>query len=303
METPVVLLVFNRPELTRRVLNAIAVAAPRRLLVVADGPRVEVPEDRANCSAVRALIEEVHWDCEVLKNYSGDNLGCRKRIQSGLAWAFEIEPELIIIEDDCLAHPSFFSFCEQLLAIYRDDERVMMITGLNYLLDRAPVKESYLFSRYFAVWGWASWRRAWSKYDPLMAYWPKYKEQKQLEAFYQQNYVREHLAGLFDEVYSGSIDTWDMQWFYSCLFNNGLCAVPRVNLVSNIGYFGSHSRGKSLHHDMPTFGLDADALVHPRHVFANQLYDATFFRSEFGSRDGHSFKESLRRLVRRKGWA
>ena len=132
--TPIVFLIFNRPETTQQVFDAIRQAQPQTLLVVADGPRNDRPEDVDNCRATRAILEQVDWDCEVLTNYSDLNLGCRKRISSGLTWAFEQVEEAIILEDDCLPDPSFFQYCQELLDYYRQDDRIMTISGDNFQL-------------------------------------------------------------------------------------------------------------------------------------------------------------------------
>ena len=115
IRTPVAFLVFNRPDTTERVFEAIRLARPPKLLVVADGPRAHRPDDDTKCQATRAIIERVDWPCEVLKNYSEANLGCRTRVSSGLDWVFSTVEEAIILEDDCLPHPTFFRFCEELL--------------------------------------------------------------------------------------------------------------------------------------------------------------------------------------------
>src|SRR5262245_26909140 len=132
MRTPVAFIVFNRPDLTERVFAEIARARPPKLLVVADGPRPDVAGEAEKCVATRAIIDRVDWQCDVLTNYSDRNLGCGRRPSSGLRWVFEQVEEAIILEDDCLPHPTFFQFCEELLERYRDDKRVMHISGNNY---------------------------------------------------------------------------------------------------------------------------------------------------------------------------
>ena len=169
---PVAFLIFNRPELTRKVFASIAQARPSKLLVVADGPREDVSDDEENCSEARATIDRIDWDCEVLTNYSSVNMGCRARISTGLEWVFKNVEEAIILEDDCIPHPTFFRFCKELLARYRDDQRVMMISGNNFQMGRKWTPCSYYFSRFFHCWGWATWRRAWKHYDIDMGLWP-----------------------------------------------------------------------------------------------------------------------------------
>lgn len=278
LKTPVAFIIFNRPDTTARVFEEIRRARPPKLLVVADGPRLNRPGEAEKVAATRAIVEQVDWPCQVLKNYAETNLGCKQRVSSGLDWVFQTVEEAIILEDDCLPHPTFFRFCEELLEKYRDDERVMMIAGTNYLL-KIDIPESYLFSRYFAIWGWASWRRAWQKYDLHLTDWETLKAQKHIHYFYPQRYVAEYFTWAFDIAYRGQIDTWDIQWFYSCLFNNGLSVVPHVNLISNIGIEGTHTENTKGHPNfcMPTFELDIEHLRHPSQVFANAAYDHALF--------------------------
>jgi hypothetical protein len=278
LKTPVALLLFNRPETTRRVFEAVRRARPARLLVVADGPRKDRPGEGDLCAAVRAVVDGIDWPCEVLKEYSECNLGCRNRVSSGLDWVFKVAEEAIILEDDCLPHPDFFRFCEALLERYREDDRVVMIGGTNYLRDKLDIRESFCFSRYFAIWGWATWRRAWAHFDLAMRDWPELKRQGQLNGFYRQSFVRKHLAAMFDLAYLGKLDTWDVQWFYSCLFNNGLSVVPRRNLISNIGLDGTHTSRDISNHNFPVFGMEPGELVFPGMVFPNRSYDEEFFR-------------------------
>lgn len=281
LKTPVAFIIFNRPDTTEKVFDAIRQAKPPKLLVVADGPRVDRPGEVEKCVAVRAIIDRVDWDCKVFKNYSDVNMGCKRRVSSGLDWVFDTVEESIILEDDCLPHSTFFRFCEELLKKYRNDERVMMISGTNYLLDKLEIDESYIFSSYFAIWGWASWRRAWAKYDINMSNWEILRVQAQLKSLYYQKYMRRYISSAFDAAYKNKIDTWDVQWFYTCLFNNGLCIVPKVNLISNIGLNGTHTRGDKSNNFLPVYDLEIEKLKHPSLIFANKLYDYELYKSKF----------------------
>ena len=277
-QAPVALLVFNRPDCTRQVFAAVRAARPPKLLVVADGPRASHATDDADCREVRRIIEGgVDWPCEVLTNFAPANLGCRQRVASGLDWVFEQVEEAIILEDDCLPAPAFFPFCDQMLARFREDERVMMIGGTNYLLDEMKLAESYFFSRYFAIWGWATWRRAWRQYDRQMAGWPALRDAGQLWAFYSQEFMVQYMTRLFDCALQPACDTWDIQWFYSCLFNHGLAIVPRVNLVSNLGVVGTHTGEDQSNNFLPVFPFDAANLRHPLKLHPNHGYDTALY--------------------------
>ncbi|MBD1835874.1 glycosyltransferase family 2 protein [Cyanobacteria bacterium FACHB-472] len=237
MKTPVALLIFKRPETTEKVFEAIRQAKPPKLLVVADGPRADKPGEAEQCAAARAIIDRVDWDCEVLKNYSDVNLGCGLRPATGITWVFEQVEEAIIFEDDCLPHPTFFQFCEELLSKYRDDERVMAIAGTSLVGEWRSPLQSYYFSQFGGNWGWASWRRAWKFFDYNIKLFPQL-----LEAQFLENYLREpkyylYWKKLFQEIYESSDRScWDYQWLLACWMQNGLRICPEVNLVTNIGF-------------------------------------------------------------------
>jgi hypothetical protein len=241
MQTPVALIIFKRPETTKRVFEVIRQVKPPKLLLIADGPRKDKPDEAEKCSATRAIIEKVDWDCEVLKNYSNINLGCGKCPAMGITWVFEQVEEAIILEDDCVPHPTFFRFCEELLKRYRDDERIMIISGNNFQFGRQRTEHSYYFSRYTHSWGWATWRRAWEYYDFEMKLWPKIRDSELLKYILEEPSALKYWTRIFQQIYEKKITSaWDYQWTFACWLQNGLTILPNVNLVSNIG-FGTES--------------------------------------------------------------
>jgi hypothetical protein len=236
ISAPVTLIIFNRPETTKRVFAEIAKARPTKLLVIADGPRTNHPDDVEKCAAARAIIDGVDWDCEVLTNYSDVNMGCKRRISSGLDWVFDTVEEAIILEDDCLPDPTFFRFCEELLEKYRNDERIAMISGDNFQFGRKRTGYSYYFSRYPHIWGWATWRRAWKNYDVKMQLWPEIRDGGWLKDLLGDIKSEWYWRYIFENTYKGKVDTWDYQWVFACWIQSSLTVIPNVNLVSNIGF-------------------------------------------------------------------
>jgi len=234
LNIPVAFLIFNRPGVTRRVFAEIARARPKRLLIVADGPRSA--DEVEKCAAARSVIDQVDWDCEVLTNFSDVNLGCKRRVSSGLDWVFEQCDSAIVLEDDCLPNHTFFPYCAELLEKYRNDERVMMVSGNNFQFGRERGPYSYYFSCYAHIWGWASWRRAWRHYDVGMSRWPALREASWLQSLFDDTAAVCYWEETLDRSYSGHIDSWDIQWVFTCLAHNGLTVSPNVNLVSNIGF-------------------------------------------------------------------
>ncbi|MBD2363125.1 glycosyltransferase family 2 protein [Anabaena minutissima FACHB-250] len=237
MKTPVAFLIFNRPDTTQKVFEAIRQAKPPKLLVVADGPRSDHAGEAEKCAAARAIIDGVDWECEVLKNYSDINLGCKKKVSTGIDWVFQQVEEAIILEDDCLPHSSFFSFCEEMLGHYRNDNRVMHISGCNYGIIGSVPEHSYYFSKATGIWGWATWKRAWKWNDVDISFWPDLLKQTKLlhGAFSIRNELKIRLNN-WKNVYYGNINTWDYSWHLSCICQGGLSIKPNQNLISNIGF-------------------------------------------------------------------
>jgi len=216
--------------------------------VIADGPRADKPGEAEKCAQVKAIIDRVDWDCEVLKNYSDENLGCKMRPASGLDWVFDTVEEAIILEDDCLPHPTFFRYCQELLDYYRNDNRIMMISGNNFQFGRKRTDYSYYFSKFPHIWGWASWRRAWKYYDIQMTLWPEVRKGKWLQDILKSDKAVTYWTKIFDVAYKNQIDAWDYQWTFACWIQNGLSILPNINLVSNIGFRpdATHTKGESI---------------------------------------------------------
>jgi hypothetical protein len=240
LKTPVVLLVFKRPDTTKKVFEAIRSAKPSQLLLIADGPRCDRPEEVEKCAATRAIIDRVDWDCEVLKNYADTNLGCGKRVATGLDWVFENVEEAIILEDDCVPHPTFFRFCEELLERYRYDERIFSISGQNFQFGRNQTSDSYYFSHFNHSWGWASWRRAWKYFDFDMKCWPEVNQKNLLNSVLSDSKTVKDWTRIFQLTYENHANIWDYQWRLAMWMQSGLSVLPHVDLVSNIG-FGKNS--------------------------------------------------------------
>lgn len=264
---PVAFFIFNRPEHTAKVFARIRNARPQTLLVIADGPRRTHQDDVKKCYAARNIINTIDWDCDVRTNFSEKNLGCKIRVSTGLDWVFTNYPEAIILEDDCLPDISFFRYCAELLDLYRNDERVVSISGDNFQRGLRRTHYSYYFSRHPHVWGWGSWRRVWRHYDVEMKTWPAKRAQGWLKSKFENSRMAQYWSDTFDAVYQGKIDTWDHQWTYNCWQLGGVAALPEVNLISNIGFGhdATHTRRKGRFSAIDTGRLDFP-LSHPPSV-------------------------------------
>lgn len=279
--TPVVILIFRRPDLTACVFDAIRQAQPSTLLVVADGPRND--QENKLCEAARKVTEQVDWNCEVLRNYSETNLGCRDRVSSGLDWVFSQVESAIILEDDCVPHPSFFTFCDTLLSDYWDDERVWVISGDNFQDGNWRGDGSYYFSRYNHCWGWATWRRAWQHYDSELKGWPTLKASGLLSSIFEDPLEQKYWSRIWDTLYTqNQPDSWAYRWKFTCMSNSGLTILPNTNLVSNIGFRsdGTHTLNSSPWNNMSTASIGE--LKHPSFIVRDAVADSYTFSHVFG---------------------
>jgi len=298
MRSAVLFLVFNRPETTKKVFAAIRAAKPPKLYIAADGPRSDRPSDKEACKKVRAIATAVDWPCEVKTLFREHNLGCKMGVSTGINWFFENEEEGIILEDDVLPLPSFFPYCDELLAKYRDNDRVWMISGSNLISDQIDPQTSYFFSRNALIWGWASWRRAWQYYDVHLQDWPQLKQEEWLgRVFANQPLLISHWTYLFNELYAGKRNTWDYQCAYTCWRIGALTITPAENLTENLG-FGENATHTSS--QKPAF-LDRALpknlifpLRHPNEVVVNESADALVFKQVHGI----SLKNAIKRLIK-----
>jgi hypothetical protein len=296
---PVLLIIFNRPEMTRRALEAISRAKPETLLVVADGARF--PEEVGRCEQARELIKSVDWECDVRTDFSDINLGCGIRVCTGIDWAMSQFEELIILEDDCVPSASFFKFCEELLDYYRNDERVMHISGNNFQQGIKRTEHSYYFSKVTHAWGWATWKRAWEHFDWEMKSWPEFKSEGLLESWCDDEYELKYWTDIFDETYAGAPDIWDYRWNYACLSQNGLSLIPSKNLVTNVGtgLDATHTQGEAHFMNLPT--EEINQINHPPFVVRHKAADGYTFAHNFGGdglRQAHALPARLKKKLR-----
>jgi hypothetical protein len=219
------------------VFEAIRAAKPQRLFVAADGPRADRSDEAERCRQVRKIATAVDWPCEVQTLFRQHNLGCRRAVSSAIDWFFAHVEEGIVLEDDCLPDPSFFAYCGELLIHYRDDPRVMAISGDNFVSAHWRPQESYYFSLFPHIWGWASWRRAWACYDVNLADWPAQRDAGLIKRMFANSPdAQTYWTDVLNRTARGEIDTWDYQWVFATWKRGALGCLPAVNLVSNIGF-------------------------------------------------------------------
>lgn len=255
--TPILLIIFNRPRETEKVFEAIRKIKPLELFIAADGPRKGNESDLGECAQVRRIVDAIDWPCRVETLFQKENLGCGLGVATAINWFFERVKQGIILEDDCVPDQSFFRFCQELLTYYRDNTKVMHISGNNFQYGKRRGRASYYFSSYTHNWGWATWRRAWKVYD--------------------FNCVPEEMRQ----------SNWDYQWMMSVRKHKGLAVLPNINLVSNIGFSNdaTHTKEYSHYSNLPTRSIEFP-LIHPKIIIRNWQADFFTYRDLFGGTVG-----------------
>ena len=286
MKNPILFLVFNRPHTTSKVFEKICQAKPPRLYVAGDGPRKNYSGEEKKVNQVRDISTRIDWPCELKTLFRDKNLGCKKGVGEAISWFFEHEEQGIILEDDCVPHLDFFTFCENLLDRYSKEYKVTTITGSNFQSNKRRGDASYYFSKYNHCWGWASWRRSWKNYDGEIKFWPRLKDSKDWQDLITDNVERRYWNKIFDLVYAGKIDSWAYPWLVSTWYKNGLTATPNVNLISNIGFGedATHTKNKNdKNSNIKTSKLST--LKHPKVIQENEEADKWTFNYHFDGKN------------------
>jgi hypothetical protein len=274
-ETPILFLVFNRLDTTKKVFAKIKKIKPKILFIAADGPR-NPKEKKVTDSVRKYILSNINWNCKVETLFRDENLGCGQAVSGAIDWFFENVELGIILEDDCLPDQSFFPFCEETLKKYKTNEEIMHIAGFNPVDGDLKIKSAYLFSKYGSIWGWATWKRAWEKYSFTL------KANNVVKDKIIKSNLIDSLSELlwrirvYELTFNGKIDTWDYQWSFSRFVNGGLSIIPKVNLIENIGFSSgaTHTTNSNW-----TYGVKKIKfpLSHPKKIFRNKKFDNLFY--------------------------
>ncbi len=289
--TPILFLVFNRPNTTKLVFEKIQAIQPAKLYIAADGARADKEEEINKVNEVRAICNNIDWECEVHTLYRENNLGCGRAVSEAITWFFENVEEGIILEDDCLPDESFFEYCRFLLTEYRNDIRIAHIGGTNLQFGQKRGDGDYYYSIITHVWGWATWRRAWSKYQFDLSKSNEISESLYKNVFDNNLLITDYYKKIFTSMRNAEIDTWDYQWFYANILNNGLSICPNVNLIKNIGFGrdGTHTLEEAQwNKDNVTSSINI--LKKPLDVKINFEADLYTFKEIMGIRENTVFK-------------
>jgi len=290
MQTPVLLIHFNRPDSTRRQLEALKIVAPQRVWILCDGPRAGRSGEAEKVAEVRAMLDELPWPCEVKRLYREHNLGCFKNISAGISWFLNDCEAGIILEDDILPDPSFFRFCQELLTRYADSPEVFAIAGHNRRSQPLDLNDDYGFSNYFQCWGWATWKRAWDHFDPTLSGWRDQETWNSICArIFHKLRARLYWTWMFGQVDQQRRDTWASRFLLTIWKQSGCAIIPRLNLTENIGFNSEGTHTAHFSGQEVTACQQSFPLRHPHQITVNPVIDRWF-------EDGFHSKSLLVRL-------
>jgi hypothetical protein len=295
MQTPVLLIAWQRADTLREVIKALRSVEPVNMFIACDGPKHSQPGHVQCVTEVRQLIDqEIDWECSVEKLYSVTNQGCRLGVSRAISWFFENVQEGIILEDDCVPHPDFFVFSSTLLERYRNDNRVCCISGSNFQNGLRRGAASYYFSKYPHCWGWATWRRSWQHYEGAIPFWPDWKHSNEWGSLMGDPRERRYWEEIFDRCRQGAIDSWAYPWTASVWKAGGVTAIPQVNLVQNIGFGDSATHTKRGDDTVSVPVQPLGDIRHPSQVRMDDLADAYVFKTVFARQaDAHTANEPI----------
>jgi len=302
----VLLIIFNRPESTNLVFERIRQAKPGQLFIAADGPRPDRVGEAELCAQTRSVVNRVDWDCEVHTLFREQNLGCKQAVRSALDWFFQHVEEGIILEDDCVPDPSFFPYCQELLEKYRDNPKILSISGFNFGYSPLNAPASYSFSRYMNMWGWATWRRSLKLIDYEVKDWNEmdkvgflHRGTRSLFFDFDWKWIKDWRK-TFDDLINCHVDTWDYYWFFAAFKHKMLTIFPHQNLVENIGFNqqATHTHNEDSHITRIQSGSISFPLVHPERIARNVYFEEKFIKKVWQSYNRRNLIYQLKTFAR-----
>lgn len=272
----ILLITYKRSKYLKKVLSRIKKINPKILYIYSDGPKDKLEE--ADVLKCRKIINDINW-CYVKKKFNIRNKGIELVPKLAIDWVFQKNSKVIILEDDTLPNLSFFKFCQKLLLKYENNPKISMISGTNLSQENTKnLKQSYFFSKYSNIWGWATWKNKWHHYDRKMKKWPKYRGKK-LKMYSYFNEEFHWWNKMFKLTFNGKNRNWDYQWTFKNFYKKRLSIVPKKNLISNIGIEG-HGRNSKKLFNLKTHKIKFP-LTHPKKIKVNLMIDRIFCKKTY----------------------
>ncbi len=277
MNTPILLIIFNRPDKVRRLIESLSIVRPKRIYISADGPRPGVKEDIEKCQASREAAQRIDWPCEVYTNFKDENLGVDKGMEEAMTWFYSNVEEGIVCEDDCVPNPDFFRFCTTLLDRYRHNEKVMLISGTNFQDGVKHGNGSYYFSHY-PTWGYAMWKRTWNKFDTNLDGLEFFIKNKKIDTILRDQRQKKYWVGFFKKIRDKKYNFTDTRLLFSIWNNNGLIVIPNSNLVKNIGFDNEATHSTFGGKERSLESSNIGDIIFNDEIVANEEADNYFFK-------------------------
>ncbi|WP_159522011.1 nucleotide-diphospho-sugar transferase [Sunxiuqinia indica] len=298
---PVLLILFNRPDTTRRVFEKIKAIKPKFLFIAADGPRIDKPDEKELCESARSIVDEIDWDCDLKTFFRTENVGCGRGPSEAITWFFEHVEMGIILEDDCVPSLPFFNYCEKMLIQYEKNEQVWIVSGRSHYTKSNQFNTvDYLFSNYALTWGWATWKRCWKHFDiHLENHWPDFYRSGGYKNVYLSRVEGYFWNFFYSRLYREknlATHVWDFQFAFCMHLNRGLTIIPAKNLIKNIGCDGTHFAGatKALNlRASEVFSIENE----PTYILPNRNYELYHFTHDFIDRLLTFIRNRIRKII------
>lgn len=301
IDVPVLLIIFNRFDETKKLIESLRLVKPKKIFVASDGPRTNNIEEYQIVMKVRELINKIDWDCNIFQKFNKENLGCKTNVIQAIDWLFKNEEYGIILEDDCIPNRSFFDFCITNLDKYKNDEKIMHINGSFYLHEFVNIPETYYFSKLVSCWGWATWKRSWSRLERDISKYKEVSKTGKILKYYNNNLkMSKWMESYFeDALYAGS-KVWSSFWAYTIMINNGLCITPTKHLVKNIGM--NDLATSNINDSFKLYGNfetnEIKSFVHKEHINYNARYDDLEFKTIISNTDPRLIDNNIVKLYK-----
>lgn len=305
-KTPILLIAFNRPDYLEQTFAKVRMVQPAHLYIAVDGPRPDHDGEYEKVRECQSFAKKVDWPCKVHTLFREKNVGCGHGPAEAISWAFETTDRLVILEDDCVAEDSFFRFCDEMLELYANDERVWLISGRGHHPEYPFFKDyDYIFSHYGHTWGWATWKRCWKQYDIMMSDFPKWLSMGgayNVEGSKMQGkYYNDWFSDIYSRIEEEVTHSWDAQWLYTFWKHGGLAIVPALNQIHNVGAMGTHTTSSNSFLDLPSAFLDFP-LRHPDFVLPIRDYEDYHFNKHIlpmKPNGGVGLKGVVKRIIKK----
>lgn len=282
MNTPLVLFVYNRPENVNKIISKLKDIKPKKIFVFADGPKNE--KDKLNCEKTIKNLKKIKWSTKIQIIKNKKNLGLKKNVKKGLDFVFNKCSKAIILEDDCIPNKSFFNFCEIFLDYYSNEKKIAGITGNNF--NNLSGDETYYFSKYSSIWGWATWKRVWKTVDTNILFWKSFKKSKKWKNYFVDKKELEFWTKIFDDVYAKKYNSWAYPYLLSNFYYKRLTVVPKKNLVVNIGFNknATNTFKKYDIYNLKSNYISFNKIIHPKKIKNNLEADHYDFLNVYGGK-------------------